>query len=159
MACDLFSASHFLNTLRPRQNCRHFADDMLKSIFLNDWMKMYEFCVRFHWNLFLRFEFTIFQLWFRWWLGTYQATSHYLNQLWLVYRCIYASLSPNEIINAGLLLTRPFEHISVTFKWEYSNSHSRRFASYVVYKMAAILPQTQCVKILMLINTCHMECF
>ena len=33
-------------TLRPRQNCRHFADDISKSIFL---MKMYEFRLRFDW--------------------------------------------------------------------------------------------------------------
>ena len=26
----------FLNTLRPRQNGRHFADDILKCIFLNE---------------------------------------------------------------------------------------------------------------------------
>ena len=29
-------ASHYLNTLRPRQNGRHFADDIFKSIFLNE---------------------------------------------------------------------------------------------------------------------------
>ena len=29
------------------------------------WMKMYAFHLRFHWSLFLRFELTIFQLWFR----------------------------------------------------------------------------------------------
>ena len=29
-------ASNFLNTLRPRQNGRHFADDMFKWIFLNE---------------------------------------------------------------------------------------------------------------------------
>ena len=29
------------------------------------WMKMYEFRLRFHWNLFLRLELTIFQHWFR----------------------------------------------------------------------------------------------
>ena len=26
----------FINTLRPRQNRRHFADDILKCIFVND---------------------------------------------------------------------------------------------------------------------------
>ena len=31
---------------------------------------------------------TIFQHCFRWWLGADQATSHYLNQWWLVYWCI-----------------------------------------------------------------------
>ena len=29
------------------------------------WMKIYEFCSRFHWNVFLRFELKIFQHWFR----------------------------------------------------------------------------------------------
>ena len=29
------------------------------------WMKMYEFRLRFHWSLFLRFQSTIFQHWFR----------------------------------------------------------------------------------------------
>ena len=42
-------------------------------------MKMCEFGLRFHWNLFLRFELTIFRHWFRKWLGADQATSHYLN--------------------------------------------------------------------------------
>ena len=45
-------------------------------------MKMYEFQLRFHWSLFLRVKLTIFQHWFRLWLGDVQATSHYLNQ-WL----------------------------------------------------------------------------
>ena len=40
----------------------HFPDDTFKRI---SWMKMQEFCLRFHWSLFLRFELTIFQHWFR----------------------------------------------------------------------------------------------
>ena len=54
--------------------------------------------LRFHWSLFLRFESTIFQHWFRWWLGADQTTSHHLNQWWLVYWRIYASLGINESI-------------------------------------------------------------
>ena len=34
------------------------------------------------WHLFLRVQLTIFEHWFRQWLGTIQATSHYLNQCW-----------------------------------------------------------------------------
>ena len=49
------------------------------------WMKMHEFRLRFHWSFFLRFELTIFQHWFRQWLGAGQATSHYLNQWWIIY--------------------------------------------------------------------------
>ena len=61
------------------------------------WMKMLEFRSRFHWSLFLRVQLTIFQHWFRQWLGAGQATSHYLNQWWLVYWRIYASLGLNEL--------------------------------------------------------------
>ena len=53
---------HTFNTLRPRRYGRHFADDAFKCF---SWMKMYEFRSRFHWSLFLRFQLTIFQHWFR----------------------------------------------------------------------------------------------
>ena len=89
-----FYCLYSFNTLRSRQNGRHFADDILKYIFLK---KMHEFHLRFHLSLFLRFELTIFQHWFRYWLGAGQATSHYLNQWWLVYWHIYASLGFNEL--------------------------------------------------------------
>ena len=62
------------------------------------WIKMHELCLRLHWSLFIWFELTIFQHWFRWWLGAGQATSYYLNQWWLVYQRIYASLGLNELI-------------------------------------------------------------
>ena len=55
------------------------------------WMKMPEFRWRFHWSLSLRVQLTIIQHWFR------SAPSHYLNQWWLVYWRIYASLSLNEL--------------------------------------------------------------
>ena len=61
------------------------------------WMKTSEFRLRFHWSLFLRFQLLISQLWFRWWLGADQATSHYLNQCWLVCWRIYASLGLKEL--------------------------------------------------------------
>ena len=51
---------------------------------------MYEFSLRFHWSLFLRFESTIF----------HQATSHYLNQRWLIYWRIYASFGLLELKNS-----------------------------------------------------------
>ena len=82
------------NTLRPRQ-----MDAISQTPFSNafSWMKMFEFRLRFHWRLFLRFQITIFQHWFRYWLGAVQATSHYLKQWWLVYWRIYASLGLNEL--------------------------------------------------------------
>ena len=90
--------------LSVRQNwLTHWGRDKIDAIsqttFSNafSWMKMHEFRLRFHWSLFLRFELTIFQYWFRYWLGAGQATSHYLNQWWLDYRRIYASLGLNEL--------------------------------------------------------------
>ena len=44
------------------------------------WMKIFEFRLKYHRSLFLRVQLTIFQHWFRYWLGAAQATSHYLNQ-------------------------------------------------------------------------------
>ena len=61
------------------------------------WMKMNDIQLKFHWSLFLRIQLTTFQHWLRWWLGADQATSHYLNQWWLFYQRIYASLSLNEL--------------------------------------------------------------
>ena len=73
-----------INTFRLRQNGRHFVDDILKCIFLNEngWIPL-----KISLKLFLRFELTIFQRWFRLWLSAVLATSHYLNQWWLVYCC------------------------------------------------------------------------
>ena len=64
---------------------------------------MFQFRLKFHWNLFLRVQLTIFHHWLRQWLGTVQATSHYLNQWWLVYRRICASLGLNELNPNALL--------------------------------------------------------
>ena len=50
-----------LDTLRPRQDGRHFSDGIFKWIFLNE---KKEFRSKFHWSLFLRFQLTIFQHWF-----------------------------------------------------------------------------------------------
>ena len=81
----------------------HWGRDKMAAIiqttFSNafSWMKMCEFRLKFHWSLFLRVQLTIFHHWFRWWLGAYQATSHYLNQWWLDLRRIYASLCLNDL--------------------------------------------------------------
>ena len=50
------------NTLRPRQNGRHFADNVLKCNFLNE---SYEFRLKFYWSLLIRVKLTIFHHWFR----------------------------------------------------------------------------------------------
>ena len=67
------------------------------------WMTMLKFRLEFHWNLFLRVQFTIFQHWFRLWLGADQATSHYLNQWWFDYWLIYVSLGLNDLIHFPLV--------------------------------------------------------
>ena len=82
-----------LNTLRPRQNVRHFTDDTLKRIFLNE----FEFRLKCHWSSFTRVQLAVLQHWFRYWLGADQAPSHYLNHWWLDHRRIYASLGLNEL--------------------------------------------------------------
>ena len=60
-------------------------------------MKLYEFLLILHCTLFLRIKLTIFQQWFRLWIGPGQAVSHYLNQWCLVYWCTYASLGPKTV--------------------------------------------------------------
>ena len=74
-------------------------DAISQTTFSNtfSWMKMFEFRLKFHWSLFLRFHLAIFQHWFRYWISAVQATSHYLNQWLLVYWRIYASLGLNEL--------------------------------------------------------------
>ena len=48
-----------INTMRPRQNGRHFTDDILNVL---SWMKMHEIHLRFHWSLLPKFELKIFQI-------------------------------------------------------------------------------------------------
>ena len=77
---------------------RDKMDAILQTTFSNAfyWMRMFKYRLKFHWSLFLRVQLTISQHWFRW-LGADQATSHYLDQWWLDYRRIYASLGLNEL--------------------------------------------------------------
>ena len=83
----------------------HGGQDKMAAIFQTtfsngfSWMKMYWFWFKFHWNLFQRVKLTIFQHWFRKWLGTDQATSHYLNQWW--------SSLLTELLDASICSTRP----------------------------------------------------
>ena len=59
----LLDPHHHFNTLRPRQDGRHFPDDIFKWHF--SWMKIYKFRLWFHWCLLPMVQFTIFQHWFR----------------------------------------------------------------------------------------------
>ena len=96
----------------------HWGRDKMAVIFQTtlsnafSWMKMYEVYLRFHWSLFLRFELTISQHWFRQWLGADQATSHYLNQWWIVNWCIYASLGLTYLSGWRQLTVVTFQDMS-----------------------------------------------
>ena len=59
---------------------RHKMADISLTTFSNVFssMKMFGFGLKFRCSLFLWVQLTIFQHWFRLWLGTVQATSHYL---------------------------------------------------------------------------------
>ena len=81
---------------KPQQStnrARHFPNDILKYILLNEniWIS-----IRFSLKFVPSFQLKINQHWFRKWLGTGQAASHYLNQWWLIYWRIYASIGLNE---------------------------------------------------------------
>ena len=95
--------SQWVNTFRHSRCLTHWGRDKMATIFqttfsnIFSWMKMHELRLRFHWSLFLRVQMTIFQHWFRSWLGADQATSHCLNQWWLVYWRIYVSSGLNEL--------------------------------------------------------------
>ena len=102
---DMISCPCF-NTLRRRQNGHHFQMTFSNAF---SWMKILKFQLECHWNLFPRVQLIIFQHWFRQWLGADQATSHYLNQWWLVYWRIYVSLGLNELITIN--------HVSIRSIW------------------------------------------
>ena len=89
MHCILEALTHW-----GRDEINNISQMTFSNVFSS--LKMFEFRLKFHWSLFPRVQSTIFQHWFRW-LGAVQATSHHLNQWWLVYRRIYASLGLNEL--------------------------------------------------------------
>ena len=66
----IFSGLNWSKTSRSR-DLTHWGRDKMAAIFQTtiwnafSWMKMYEFRLRFHWNLFPGVQLTIFQKWFR----------------------------------------------------------------------------------------------
>ena len=114
---SLWSVPHMsieLNTLKLRQDGRHlpFSQTTFSNAF--SWMKIFEFRLKFHWSLFLMVQLTIFQHWFRYWLGAAQSTSYCLNQWCLVCRRVYASLGLNEL--RFLPYTVPINFIKLVLK-------------------------------------------
>ena len=80
-----------VNSLRPRRNRRYNADDIFKC-FLNVWIPT-KISLKFVPKGPINNITALVQIW----LGAVQAPSHYLNQWWLVYWRIYASLGLNEL--------------------------------------------------------------
>ena len=74
------------NTLRPGENGHQFSGD--------NWMKIYELRLKFHWSLFPINNITSLNQIMAWRrLGDKPLS----DQWWLVYWCIYASLSLNDL--------------------------------------------------------------
>ena len=78
--CLLFVLWWYINTSWGRDNFVTLSQTTFSNAF--SWMKICEFRLIVHLNLFLRIKSTIFQHWFSQLLGDDQATTHYLNQLW-----------------------------------------------------------------------------
>ena len=108
---SLFSIQHLALTHWGRDKMDAISQTTFSSAF--SWKKMLEFRLYFHWNMFLRVQLSIFHHWLRQWLGPGQATSHYLNQWWLINRRIYASLGLNELMDwAKTTARRDENHLS-----------------------------------------------
>ena len=84
-----------INTLRPRQNGRHFPDNIFKWIFLNEnvWISI-KISLKFFPKGPINNIPAVVQIMA--WRRSGDKPLSYLNQWWLVYRRIYASLSLNE---------------------------------------------------------------
>ena len=107
------SVRNIINTLRPRHNGRHFEDDIFKCIFLNEKtipIKMSLKCVPMGAinNIPALVQITN---------QANQATSHHLNQWWLVYWRIYASLGLNDLRWCRIMPV----HKCCTFRWKRKN--------------------------------------
>ena len=109
MVPKMYALIGSFNTLRPRRNGQHFAGDIFKPIFFNEnvWI-LIKMSLTFVPKGPIYNIPSLVQI-MAWrhpgdkplseqWLGAIQATSHYLNQWWIVYRPIYASLGLNELI-------------------------------------------------------------
>ena len=85
---------------------RYKMDVILQMTIAFTWMKMYQLQSRFHWKIFLHL--------LRKWLSSDKVTCHYLNQWWLVYWRIYASLGLSVLIHStvGILMKCEWDTLS-----------------------------------------------
>ena len=110
-----FWGTTFTTQMCVYTNLTHWGRDKIVAISMTTFsnaysgMRMHGFRLGYRWRLFVRFKSTIFQHWFREWLGADQARSHYLKQRWLICWCIETSVSLNElngILEAAILKFR-----------------------------------------------------
>ena len=101
--CDEFTAWVRFNTSisRPRQNDLRFQDEIFKSIFLNK-----HFCILMKISRkicsLVQGPIEIFQHWFRWWLGSGQATKNYPSQWRFNLMTHICTLGPNDFMSTEL---------------------------------------------------------
>ena len=93
--CDVIWLSpQYINTLSPRQNGRHFVEDIFKCIFLNEnvWISLM-ISLKFVPKVQINNILALVQImaWRRW------GDKPLSDQSWLINGCIYASLSPQYI--------------------------------------------------------------
>ena len=91
-----------INTLRPTQNGRRFADDTFKRSFLNENVRI---SIKISLMFVPKGQINNIPALVQLMACAGQATSHYLNQWWLDYRRIYASLGLNELTELCSLLS------------------------------------------------------
>ena len=124
----------YLNILTPRQNGRHFPDDVLKWIFLNENVSILlkislKFVPKVRINNIPALD---------------QATSHYLNHWWLVYWRIFTSLGLNELtLEVPLYFLFYFQ---TSMKWNANIFIQEPSFERVLWKEATISFGSQCFK-------------
>ena len=99
LTSTLWMSECTFNTLRPRQNGRHFTDDIYKCIFLNENVSIaIKISLKFVPKGPINNIPALVQIMACRLDGAVQATSHNLNQWWSVYQRIFASLDLNELM-------------------------------------------------------------
>ena len=94
MTTDILHTQYKLNPSKPRQNWRHYPDDIFQCIFFNEnmWISIkisFKFVSKYQINNIL----ALVKI-----MAWHQATNHCLNQWWLIYWRIFTSLGLNELM-------------------------------------------------------------
>ena len=98
-------------TLRPKQNGQHFPDDIFNWIFLNETIQI---AIKISFKFVPRGPINNMPALIQIMVWSRQVTRHYLNQWWLFYWCIYASLGLNELCWNGTMSLK-WHHLEKMF--------------------------------------------